>query len=95
MWIAFYLIVQLLIAQWADCVLKNRGFILGMTLYSLSAIPAWFLYRDAAFGRVAILWSLGTIVIGVTLGSLYFHEPMSARRWVGLILAVIAICLTN
>lgn len=65
-------------------------FWIGLGLYTISTL-SWI--GALKFGRLAIveaLWNVATLILILLLALLFYHEKVSWREGIGLILAVIA-----
>ena len=73
----------------ADMLMKSGRWILGSTLYLLSAIPAYMAFQAQSYRWIFNVWAASAVLFTVGVSIAYYHEPMTGRKYLacGLILA--------
>lgn len=94
--------VWVLLACVADVLFKSargfdRLFLVGVCLYAISSLPALYVYayEKAKFGYVAIVWCAASVLIGLLVASVFFHERFTIRRAISAALAIAAVVLSE
>ena len=84
----------------ADVFLKKSEFanpiqfLVGMTLYGLTAIPAALALRRTAFAPFFIAWEALMVLAGITLASVAYGEQMTMARGLAVGFALAAVVLS-
>lgn len=73
--------------------LNSRSVAIGAALYALVAIPVALAYREISFNALFIIWEGLTILVGLAIGILWFHEPMTTRTVIAALFAIAAMAL--
>jgi multidrug transporter EmrE-like cation transporter len=74
-------------------VLTSRNVAIGAVLYALVAVPVTLAYREISFSALFIIWEGVTILAGLAVGMLWFHEPLTVRTVIAALFAVTAMIL--
>jgi len=74
-------------------VVTSRNVAIGAVLYALVAVPVTLAYREISFSALFIIWEGVTILAGLAVGMLWFHEPLTLRTVIAALFAVTAMIL--
>lgn len=77
----------------ADSVIKNGSYVLGAVIYAACVLPAIYSFRNEEFGWVTVAWAAMSLLIGLLVSVVVFHEPLTGKRLLAAILAVVATVL--
>jgi len=67
---------------------------IGLSLYALVALPVAFAFRLSTFGGLFLVWEGLYISGGLLTASIVFGEPLTTRRALALLLAILALVLS-
>ena len=100
LWITGTVIIGVGTTMVADVLLKQhalmedwRYLLSGAVLYGAVAFPVAYALRLTSFGGLFLIWESATVVAGVTIASLLYHEPLTVQRMLAVILVIAAILL--
>lgn len=83
----------------ADVLLKQstlgdwRYLAAGFVAYGLVALPVAFAFRFTSFGGLFFAWEAATVIMGVGIATIFYHEPFSLSRMLAIAFAVAAMAL--
>lgn len=66
-----------------------------VVLYAISAYIWCYLLQKVTLGTMGIMYAAMTAVVAVALGSLVYGEPMTPQKFLGGVLAVVAVALVS
>lgn len=70
-----------------------KWFVPGLLVYISLAFGWFYTMKYIKLSSLSVIYSLTTVLLLVAVGVFYFHEQLNIREIVGIILAVMAVCL--
>lgn len=65
----------------------------GYLLWNVGLLLFLYTLRAGMLAQVAILFLVANSAVVLALSQLYFHEPLSFQRWVGITIAIIGVMI--
>ncbi len=72
-----------------------KWFIPGMLMYVFLSFGWFYVMKQIKLSSLAVVYSLSTVLLLVAIGVFYFHEQLNIREVVGVVLAVLSVCLLS
>jgi small multidrug resistance pump len=67
--------------------------LLTSALWSLSAWGWYYIMKHTSLFQAGVLFTMICLIIGSAISILWYKEPIITQEWVGLIFAIVALCL--
>jgi len=79
----------------ADMLMKSQRWLWGAGLYLAAAVPAYMAFQSPSYRWIFNAWAAAAVLftVGVSVG--YYHEPMTARKYIASALILAAMILEN
>jgi small multidrug resistance pump len=68
---------------------------LGMICYCFVAYGLYVSYQWKGVGMVNAMWSSLSIIVMITIGHVFFKERLDAYEWIGVLLMIVGIVITQ
>lgn len=98
---AYWVVIATLTALFGDFLIKKASdgvgrqaiyvLLFATVVYALNTFAFFFSYKHVEFSSVAVYFSIGTLLVSVAIGAIFFKETISNGEWVGIILGILAI----
>jgi small multidrug resistance pump len=70
-------------------------FLIGMVLYSITAVGWFYVMKHIKLGTLGLFYSLTTVILLLIVGAVFFKEELSGYDLLGIILGVASIIILS
>ena len=74
---------------------KTKTFLIGITLYGLSAFGWVYMFKQTKMSTIGVIYSLTTVLMLAAVGILIFNESLNKLEVTGIIFAITSIVLLS
>lgn len=72
-----------------------KWFIPGLFIYVFLSFGWFYVMKNIKLSSLAVVYSLSTVLLLVAIGVFYFHEQLNVQEMVGIVFAILAVCLLS